>query len=302
MLLVAGGTGLLGSAIVHELLKRDEPVAVLGRNEEKIKRRFGESVEARAGDVTRPESLTAAMQGVDTVINAVQIPTSPIEIPRKGWTFENVDYKGTVNLVDAARSASVKRFVYLSAIGADVNGPKHWFRFKGMAEQHVRDSGLDWSIVRPTWVFGPEDDSLNRIIGFSKFLPFVPLFGDGRQAMQPVFVDDVGKVVADAVTKPEAVGEVFELGGPEVMSMNEVLQTALDVMGRKRFILHQPVVVGKVAGRVASLLPNPPLSADAVDFINEPAVADTGNLERVLQPELTTLREGLRTYLGPKAA
>jgi NADH dehydrogenase len=300
MLLVAGGTGLLGSAIVNELLRRGAAVAVLGRDEEKIKRRFGDRVEARRGDVTRPETLSVAMQGIDTVINTVQIPTSPIEIPRKGWTFENVDYKGTVNLVDAAKASGVQRFVYMSAVGASLDGPKHWFRFKGLAEQHLRDSGLDWTIVRPTWVYGPEDDSLNRLIGFSKFLPFVPLFGDGRQAMQPVFVDDVGRIVADAATRPEAAGEVFELGGPEVISMNEVLRTALDVMRRKRFILHQPVVLGKLAGRAASLLPTPPLSADAVDFINAPAVADNSNVERVLQPQLTTLRDGLRTYLGQR--
>src|SRR5690606_27859743 len=135
-------------------------------------------------------------------------------------------------------------------------------------------SGLEWVIVRPTWVFGPEDQSLNRLLGFTRYLPFLPLFGDGEQAMQPVFIEDVGAVLADAATKPEAANQVFEIGGPEVMTMNEVLKTGMDVAGRKRPILHQPMFIGKLAGTVASLLPTPPLSADAVDFIASPAVAD----------------------------
>ena len=298
MLLVAGGTGFVGSAIVAELLSRGESVAVLGRSAEKIRQRWGDRVEAREGDVSRPETLAPAMSGIDIVINAVQFPTSPIEVRRKGWTFEEVDYKGTCNQVDAAQTAGVKRFVYVSGVGAAPGAEKHWFRYKWMAEQHLQKSGLAWTIVRPTWVFGEGDRSLNRLIGFSNVLPFVPMFGSGEQGMQPVFIDDVGRVVADAALNPEAANQVFELGGPQVMTMNEVLQTALDVMGRKRMILHQPVFVGKLAGTAAGLLPNPPLSADAVDFINGGAVADNTNLERVLQPRLTLLREGLSTYLG----
>jgi NADH dehydrogenase len=298
MLLVAGGTGLVGSAIVAELLNRGESVAVLGRSEEKIKKRWGDRVEPRVGDVSRPETLPAAMTGIDTVINAVQFPGSPIEQPKKGWTFEAVDYKGTCSQVDAAKAAGVRRFVYISGVGAAPGAEKHWFRYKWMAEQHLQQSGLEYVIVRPTWVFGPGDKSLNRLIGFSNFLPFVPMFGSGKQDMQPVFIDDVGRVVADAATSPEAVNQVFELGGPQVMPMNDVLKTALDVMGRKRFILHQPVVLGKLAGTLAAILPNPPLSADAVDFINEPAVADNLNLARRLHPQLTLFRDGLETYLG----
>jgi NADH dehydrogenase len=299
MILVTGGTGIVGSAIVAELKKRGQSVAVLGRDAAKIERAFGGSVEARPGDVTQPESLTTAFTGIDTVINAVQFPTSPIEVPRRGWTFENVDYKGTVNQVDVAEAAGVKRFVYVSAVGADANGPKHWFRFKAMAEQHLRESGLEWTIVRPTWIYGPRDHSLNRLLGFTNFLPFLPFFGDGKQNMQPVFIDDVGRIVAQAATVPEAANQLFELGGPDVMSMNQVMQTGLDVMGRKRFILHQPLAVGKLIGALASLQPfvTPPLTPDAVDFISHPAVADNTNLMDVLKPELTPLRQGLETYL-----
>ena len=298
MILVAGGTGFLGSAIVHELLRRGERVAVLGRDAVKIRKMLGTSVEPREADVRDPKALAAAFAGVDVAINAVQFPNSPIENRRKGWTFEETDLKGTRYQVDAAKAAGVRRFVYLSGVGADKDAEKHWFRYKWEAEKYLQDSGLEWVVIRPTWVYGPDDNSLNRLLTFAKRLPFVPMFGDGKQEMQPVFIDDVARVSADAALRPEAANQLFEIGGPDRMSMDEVLQTALEVAGKKRSILHQPVFAGKALGALASVLPSPPLSVDAIEFIVQPAVADNSNLERVLQPKLTPLREGLATYLG----
>ena len=297
MILVCGGTGFVGSAIVRELQERGEAAAVLGRDAARVRQRFGEGVEARVADVRDAAALPSALAGADVVVNAVQFPTSPIEVKRRGWTFEEVDYKGTRNLVDAAKAAGVRRFVYVSAVGAMPPPAKHWFVFKWQAEQHLAASGLEWVTVRPTWVYGPNDNSLNRLLRFARFLPFVPSFGNGKQAMQPVFIDDVGRVLADAAQRPEAANQLFELGGPEVLTMDAVLKTALDVMGKKRFILHQPAALGKALGAVASLLPTPPLSASAVDFITSPAVADNTRLMAVLSPRLTPYREGLETYL-----
>jgi NADH dehydrogenase len=297
MILVSGGTGFVGSAITRELMRRGERVAVLSREAEKARAKFGDEVEARGGDVRDAKSLAAAMEGVDIVVNAVQFPGSPIENRRKGYTFEEVDLKGTRHQVDAAKAAGVRRFVYISGVGADKDADKHWFRYKWEAEEYLKKSGLEWVIIRPTWVFGPDDVSLNRFLGFAKLLPFVPMFGSGKQDMQPVFIDDVARVAADAALKPEAANTLFELGGPEVMSMNDVVKTALDVKEKKRLLLHQPAVVGKLIGTLTSILPSPPLSADAIDFITEPAVADNAKVIEVLHPQLTPLREGLETYL-----
>src|SRR5687767_3293849 len=117
MILVSGGTGFLGSSVVAELLRRGERVAVFGRDAGKIRRRFGETVEARQGDVRNAASLSGAMAGVDILINAVQFPNYPMENAGRGNTFELVDYQGTRNQVDAAKQAGVKRFVYLSGVG-----------------------------------------------------------------------------------------------------------------------------------------------------------------------------------------
>lgn len=297
MILVAGGTGFVGTAIVKELLRRGEQVAVLGRDADKIKKKLGTSVEPREGDVKNPASLAAAMQGVDVVVNAVQFPGAPMENKRKGLTYEDVDLKGTRNLVDAAKQAAVRRFVYVSGAGAARDADKHWFRYKWEAEKYLAQSGLEWVAVRPTWIYGPDDPSLNRFLGFAKMLPFVPMFGNGKQDMQPVFIDDVGRVLADCALKPEAANNLFELGGPERMSMNDVVKTALAIQDKKRMLLHQPVFIGKTIGTLASILPSPPLTADAIDFITEPAVADNTRLIEVLAPQLTPLSEGLATYL-----
>lgn len=298
MILVSGGTGFVGSAIVRELRRRGEQVAVLGRSAEKIRKKLGTDVEVREGDVREPSTLAAAMTGIDVVINAVQFPGSPIENRRKGWTFEEIDLKGTRHQVDAAKTAGVRRFVYMSGAGASKTAEQHWFRYKWEAEDYLQRSGLEWCIIRPTWVFGPDDVSLNRFLGFAKMLPFVPMFGDGKQAMQPVFIDDVGRAAADAAMKPEAAGQIFELGGPEQMSLNDVVKTALEVKGKKRALLHQPVLVGKGLGTLMSVLPSAPLSADAIDFITQPAVADNTGVLQVLGLRLTPLREGLETYMG----
>jgi NADH dehydrogenase len=301
VILVTGGTGFVGACAVRELVRRGKPVAVLGRDPAKVARRFpGMSVDARQGDVRDPGSIAAAFEGVEAVIDTVQFPNSPIENKRKGWTFERVDYQGTVNQIEAAKAAGVQRYVYVSGAGAGPDAEKHWFVYKWRAEEALRASGLTHVILRPTWIYGPEDVSLNRFVGFARRLPFVPSFGDGRQPMQPLFIDDLGRLLADALDKPEADNQTFEAGGPERMSMDDVIKTALDVAGLRKPILHQPVALGKLMATFLQLLPGPPLTPDAIDFITHEAVADNTALERAFAPKLTPLREALATYLGPK--
>lgn len=300
MILVTGGTGFVGAAAVRELARRGKPVAVVGRDAAKIARRFPDlAVEARQGDVRDLDSLRAAFLGVEAVINCVQFPNSPIENKRKGWTFEQIDYQGTVHQVQAAKEAGVRRFVYVSGVGAAPDAEKHWFVSKWRAEEVVRNSGIAHVILRPTWVYGPEDVALNRFLGFARRLPFVPTFGDGKQLMQPLFVDDLGRLLADALERTEADNQTFGAGGPERMPMDDVIRTALDAAGLRRPILHQPVALGKLIGALAQLLPGPPLTPDAIDFITHEAVADNTALESAFGgPKLTPLREGLATYLG----
>jgi NADH dehydrogenase len=135
-------------------------------------------------------------------------------------------------------------------------------------------------------------------VRFHRWLPFVPVIGDGRQRLQPVFVEDVAEALAQAAAAEGPTG-TFEIGGPEVMDMNDVLATMMDVRGRRKPLVHVPIVLPKLAGFFLQVLPKPPFTPAAVDFVTGDALADTGPLLRAFDLRLTPLREGLRTYLGP---
>lgn len=302
MILVAGGTGFVGSGIVRELASRGMPVRVMSRRAEGVTRRFpGLDVQGVTGDVREPESLAVAMDGADTVIGCVQFPGFPMENPRRGLTFEEVDARGTMRLVEAAKKAGVRRYIYLSGAGADPDARYHWFRAKARAEAAVRDSGITHVILRPSWIYGPEDRSLNRILSLARRLPFAPIIGNGsRQRLQPAFINDVGRVVADSVELAAADNHTFELGGPEVLTMDEVVRTALEVMGKRRRLIHIPGALPKAFGLVARFLPQPPMTPDAVDFATMDALADNTALLETFDLRLTPLREGLATYLKPR--
>jgi uncharacterized protein YbjT (DUF2867 family) len=302
MILVAGGSGFVGKAVVRELVSRGERVVVMSHRPDRARGRFaGLDVEIRQGDARDAESLRRAVHGVAAVISSMQFPNFPVENPKKGFTFDEVDARGNERLVAAAKDAGVKTYVYLSGAGAAPDAKQHWFRAKWHAEQAIAGSGMRYSIFRPSWVYGPEDKSLNRFVTFAKMLPFVPVIGDGRQRMQPVYIDDVARCVADSLTKPEAADQVFEIGGPDVMTMDDVLRTMLQVMGKKKLLLHAPVFLPKLAATLMAPLPNRPLSPDAVEFFVNDALADNSNLLRVFDIRLTPLREGLSAYLGAGA-
>lgn len=300
--LVAGGTGFIGGGVVQELVQRGHEVAVLSHRPEAAQRRFvGTSVEVRRGDARDAASLRRAVESMEVVVSAMQFPNFPIENKKKGYTFDEVDARGNERLVAAAKEAGVTRYIYMSGAGAAPNAAKHWFRAKWRAEQAIINSGLRYTIFRPSWVYGPGDKSLNRFAGFARMLPFVPVIGSGKQRMQPLFVDDLVRCAADSLTNEAAGFGTFEIGGPDVLTMNDVIRTMLAVMERRRPLLHAPAFLPKLAGLLMTPLPNPPLSPDAVDFITNDALADLTLLRGAFHPRLTPLREGLRTYLAPNS-
>ena len=301
MILVAGGTGFVGAGIVRELCRRGQSAAVLSRSPEAAHGRFpGLGVDARRGDVRDLGTLGEALRGVDAIIGCQQFPNSPIENRSRGHTFEEVDALGTSNLVDAAKAAGVRRYIYLSGAGAAPDARYHWFRAKWRAETAVRESGLIYTILRPSWIYGPEDKGLNRLLGMSRLLPFVPLIGNAaRQRLQPAFIDDIGRAVAEVLIHPTADNQVFEIGGPEVLTMKDIVRTALNVAERRRLILSAPKSLMRLAASLLQFAPGRPLTPDAVDFVTMGALADPTRLEHVLGLKMTPLREGLATYLAP---
>jgi NADH dehydrogenase len=306
MILVAGGTGFVGSAIVRELVRQGKPVTVMSHRPDAARRKFaGMPVEVRAGDVRDAESLKAAVAGMDTIISTMQFPNFPVENKGKGHTFEEIDALGNERLVAAAKEAGARTYIYLSGNGAAPDGKRHWFRAKWRAEEAVRNSGLRYTILRPSWVFGPDDDALNRIAGFARRLPFIPVIGGGNQRMQPVFVNDVAQAVVRSVGSPSAANQTFEIGGPEIMTMNDIIRTVLHVMGKKKPLIHSPAVFPWIAGWLMKQAPvsDPPLGPETVAFATADALANNAALLQAFPDlQLTPLRAGLETYLAPQGA
>jgi NADH dehydrogenase len=302
MIVVAGGTGFIGSTIARALARRGERVAVLShRRSPGTIHVDGLDLEIRNADVNDRGSLLRALAGADTIVGAAQFQGFPNENPGKGLTFEQVDKQGTENIVAAAKQSAVSRYVYISGAGAAPDSTYGWYRAKWGAETAVRGSGLGYLIVRPSWVFGRDDNALNRYVAFVRSpLPIVPVIGNGRQRLQPVFVEDVARLVADALGRGELPNAVYEIGGPQVLTMDEIIRAVEDVTGKRKPLLHQPARLVKALFSPKALvhaLPLP-LTPAAVDFATMDALADTGPLLAAFPDlRLTPLREALATYL-----
>ena len=298
-ILVAGGTGFLGRAFARGLVGRGARVVVLSRDPESAAG-LGLPVEYVRGDVRRPSTLRPAMRGIDTAVLSVQFPGYPVEAPARGRTFMEVDARGTAALVDAAVGAGVRKLVYVSGVGADPHAARAWYRAKGLAEASVRASGLAYGIIRPSWVYGPEDRSLNRFVALIRGIPFLfPQLGSGRGRLTPIHVDDLADLVCEAVMGAAGDGLTLEAGGPEEMTLDDVVRTAMRVLDRRKPILHLPIPLVKMGAAVLELLPGQLLSRDAVDFVTQDGVADS----RVARDRFPSFRPralapGLEAYLS----
>jgi NADH dehydrogenase len=299
----AGGTGFVGGAIARELASRGHRILVLSHRRDlpaaSANPAIAQQIELRRCDVTQPGSLAAALRGASALVIALAFRNYPVEAPRRGQTFERVDAAGTEALVRAAGEAGIDRVVYISGAGADAHATQPWFRAKWRAEEAVRASGLTYTIFRPSWIYGPGDRSLNRFLGFARWLPFVPQIGNGRQRLAPVFIDDMAALVADSLETSTALNVVLEVGGPETLSMDDVIREALHVSRRRRIIVHTPVTIMKILTAPLAILPSPPMSPSAIDFVVQSAPVDTTRLNECLPRRLRPVREGLATYLAP---
>lgn len=267
MILVTGASGALGSRIVRRLTARGVPVRAMVRNRawaEAEGRLAGLSVEWAEGDVTQPPTLGAAMRGVETVIH-----TAAIAIERGTRTYEAVNYQGTVHVVDAARSAGVRRFVNICQLGADARLPYRFLASKGRAQEYVAASGLAWTAHRPSTIWGPDDEFANTFARLAPLTPLVfPIIGDGRAKFQPVWVEDVVTAVVGALDDASTVGEELELGGPEVLTLAEIERRTLAAVGARRLMIPTPVpVLRPVVWLLSVVLPAPPVTPALLDLL-----------------------------------
>ena len=289
--LVTGGDGFVGSSLCDELASRGHDVTVLSRDPDSSI--FSENVETVMGDLTAYDSIESAFEGMDVVVNLVAL--SPLFQPKGGDDehFE-IHLGGTENAVRAAEEHSVPKIVQMSALGADPNGPTAYIRSKGQAESAVRDSGLDWVIFRPSVVFGEGGE----FVSFTEQLtpPFVaPLPGGGRTRFQPIWVEDLASMLADATTDDAYNGKGYEIGGPEVLALADVARMAQRAKGRSVSIVPVPMELAEIGLSVAGSIPMIPFGPDqarSLQMDNTVSDNDVGAFG-VSESDLRTLGEYL---------
>ena len=292
--LVAGGTGFIGSYLCRALADDGHAVTALSRSPEETP----DGVTGVTGDVTDYDSIASAVDGHDAVVNLVAL--SPLFEPDGGNRMhDRIHRGGTENLVRAAEDGGVERFVQLSALGADPNGDTAYIRAKGEAEEIVRESGLDWTIFRPSVVFGEGGEFVSftkRLKGmFAPGVPLYPLPGGGKTRFQPIHVEDLVPMIAAAVTDEGHAGETYEIGGPEVLTLRQVTDLVYEAERKGVTIVPLPMPLAKVGLSVLGAVPGFPMGADqyrSLKFDNTTADNDVGAFG-VDPAELTTLGEHL---------
>ena len=220
--------------------------------------------ELAEGDMTSPESLRHAVDGCDTVLHLVAIRQGPRE------QFERIMEQGTRDLVEAAKAAGVRRFVLMSALGTseETKDLVPYFHAKWVMEQTVAGSGLDYVTFRPSFVFGADGGILPTFKKIAKLTPVTPITGRGTQRLQPIWADDVAAYFSAAVDKPEAANRIFELGGPDVVTWNELWERLKRALGVRRPSMHVPMALMRANALVTERLPgNIPLTRDLLKML-----------------------------------
>ena len=263
MILVTGGTGFVGPKVVHELRAQGHEVRCVVRDRKRGTQLAAWGCELAEGDMTDAASLRAAVRGCDVVVHLVAILTGRRE------DFERIMEQGTRDLVAAAKDEGVRRFVLMSALGtsAETRDLVPYFHAKWEMEQTLKGSGLEHVILRPSFVFGPDGGILQTFKRIARLSPVTPITGSGQQLIQPIWVEDVAAYFAASVEKPEAANRTFELGGPDVVTWDELWARLKRVLRIRRPSVHVPLGLVRVPAAALERLPKPPVTRDLLRML-----------------------------------
>jgi uncharacterized protein YbjT (DUF2867 family) len=310
MIVVTGGSGYVGSHIINKILESGYQVRVMVHNRsraEKEGRLSGLPVELVEGDVTKPETLDRSFQGAQVIIHTVAIA-----IEKGNNTYDQVNAEGTKNALEAAKRSGVERFINMSQLGAASDLPYRFLASKGKAQEYVRKSRLKWTAFRPSVIWGPEDEFANT---FAKLIPLTPIIFpivDKQARFEPVWVNDVASSVVKAINDPETIGKEFEIGGPEVLTMEEIERRTLMAVGAKRILVPFPKQILRVIVKLMeSTLPSPPVTLSLLELLAVDNVTKDNRIRqfvekpRAFTPQNTaeymrevTVRDTLRQFFG----
>ncbi|MBF0152488.1 MAG: complex I NDUFA9 subunit family protein [Magnetococcales bacterium] len=293
MILVTGCTGLVGYSLVHRLVEEGRFVRGLARHQPHWHDPALSNLQFYRGSILDVSALDAAMEGVEQVIHLVGILVESGQS-----TFANIHHLGTQNVVDIAKRHGVKRFIHMSSLGTRPQAASLYHRTKWAAEEYLRHSGIPYTILRPSVIFGPRDNFVNQFARMMRYQPFMPILGDGLSRMQPIWVEDVVHCVVAALDDPDTLGHTFELGGPERLTFVDIMETIAATMGKSRMKLFLPMPLLRLEAAIMErLLPRPPLTSDQLIMLREENICDIDPMVRTFKIEPRNFREGIRTYL-----
>lgn len=293
MMLVTGGTGFVGRNLVREL-KKDFRVRCLVRDQRRASELLEAGCELVSGDISDPASVINALSGdIVAVIHLVGIL-----VQSKEATFRSVHVEGTRNVVEACARKGVKRYLHISALGTRENAKSAYHRTKWEAEEIIRRSGLEYTIFRPSVIFGKEDRFTNLFARLIRAFPVIFVPGNGRNRMQPVFVKDLVKAMCLSLKTDKTRKMTYEIAGRRVYTFDEILDLIAEAIGKKRLKVHIPMPLMRInAAIMESVLPMPLLTRDQLIMLEEDNMTLENALGDVFGIEPTGFAEGMRTYL-----
>ena len=291
---VTGATGFVGRTVIQALRAEGYVVRCLVRRGSERDLRGVEAIERVEGDVLSRQTLEEGMAGCDAVVHLVGIIREHVPT---NTTFYRVHVQGTGNVVAAAASVGVRRYIHMSALGAREGARSRYHQTKWAAEEAVHACSLPWTIVRPSVIYGRGDGFVSLLVWVVRRLPVVPLIVGGR--LQPVPVEQVAQGVARALSRPSAVKQTYEVGGPDRVTLGELVDLIGKVLGRRRILkFNVPRVVVRVATRALHRLPYFPLTPDQLLMLEEDNVCDPAPFFSTFGLAPLPLATGLRQLLG----
>jgi NADH dehydrogenase len=276
-IVVFGGTGFVGRRLVSELLHRGFAVTVPSRNRERQRELLVlPGVEVVSADVYAASDLRTLLEGAQAAINLIGILN---ERGRRGHGFQRAHVDFTEGLIAACRASGVRRLLQMSALNAG-RGESHYLRSRGQAEERVRASGLDWTIFQPSVIFGPGDGLFDRFAGLLPRLPALPL-ARAHARFAPVYVGDVAQAFARALEDPASIGQLYEIYGPETLSLAEIVRYTARCLGLRRAILPLPDALGRLQAAAFDFVPGKPFSTDNFLSLKRDSVGGIDGLYRL---------------------
>ncbi len=301
---VTGATGYVGHHVVRELLERGHTVTAISRSGNKSSTASGKTlptfdgVNYIGGDVSTGRNLDVAFAGAEVVIHLVGIIAE-----HKDQTFANVHVNGTKNVLEAAKKAGVKRYLHMSALGAAANAMSGYSSSKFAAEELVRASGLEYTIFRPSLIFGEGDDFFGRVLkNLVSSAPIVPQIGDGSFPFRPVWVGDVAKCFAQALDIPSSIGQVFDVVGGKEFTFKELLQLEMKALGMNKPLIPAPIFLMDIAVPMMQILGSlAPITTHQYAMLKAGNTADPTPVNQVFKLENRSLETELPLLLGKRA-